>query len=94
LIARCVNRRMDPVTGKMYDVKANPPKDETVAARLVQRSVDSEEKITDQLYHYKNNSEAVCQVYAEQLKRVDGECKEEELSVAIDQIIAETKQDV
>jgi hypothetical protein len=31
----------------------------------------------------------VCQVFVEQLKRVDGERNEEELGVAIDQIITE-----
>ena len=90
LISRCVHRRMDPVTGKMYHLKTNPPEDETIAARIVQRDVDREQKITDQLNHYKNNSEAVCQVYANQLKRVDGECKQEDLSTAIDRIIDET----
>jgi adenylate kinase len=80
---------MDPVTGKMYDLKTNPPEDETIAARMIQRSVDNEDKITDQLYHYKSNNEAVCQVFVEQLKRVDGERNEEELGVAIDQIITE-----
>ena len=81
---------MDPVTGNMYNLKTNPPKDETIAARVIQRSVDNEEKITDQLYHYKNNNDAVSQVFVEQLRRVDGDCKEEELSTAIDQILIET----
>ena len=80
---------MDPITGKVYHLKTNPPEDDTIAARLVQRNVDKEETITDQLCHYRNNSGAVCKIFAEQLKRVDGECREEALSEAIDEIIAE-----
>ena len=90
LLSRCVHRRMDPITGKLYHLKTDPPEDDTIAARLVQRNVDKQETITAQLCHCRNNNEAVCEIYAAQLKRVDGECREEDLSEAIDKIIAET----
>lgn len=92
LVSRCVHRRMDPVSGKMYHLKTNPPEDETIAARLIQRVVDTEDKIIDQLRHHEINGEAVCKVYAEQLKRVDGERDEEGLSLAIDQAIDQALQ--
>ena len=45
LIGRCVGRRLDPLTGKIYHVKNFPPQTEEIAARLITRSDDTEEKV-------------------------------------------------
>lgn len=45
LIDRCVGRRVDPVTGKIYHLKFFPPENEEIKARLVTRSDDTEEKV-------------------------------------------------
>jgi hypothetical protein len=45
LIDRCVGRRLDPVTGKIYHVKNFPPENEEISARLLTRSDDTFEKV-------------------------------------------------
>lgn len=45
LIDRCIGRRLDPVTGKIYHLKFFPPESEEIKARLVTRSDDTEEKV-------------------------------------------------
>lgn len=45
LIDRVSGRRIDPVTGAIYHLKLNPPKDETITARLQQRKDDTEQVI-------------------------------------------------
>ena len=54
-------------SGKMYNLKTNPPPDEEIAARLVQREADTAEKVADQLFHHTKNTAAVCGVFAEQV---------------------------
>ncbi|KAK6151652.1 hypothetical protein DH2020_014287 [Rehmannia glutinosa] len=45
LVDRCVGRRLDPLTGKIYHIKNFPPENEEIKARLVTRPDDTEEKI-------------------------------------------------
>lgn len=45
LIDRCIGRRLDPVTGKIYHLKSFPPETEEIKARLVTRPDDTEEKV-------------------------------------------------
>lgn len=45
LIDRCIGRRLDPVTRKIYHVKSFPPETEEIKARLVIRPDDTEEKV-------------------------------------------------
>lgn len=51
LIQRVINRRMDPVTGKIYHLLYSPPENEEIASRLTQRFDDTEEKVL-----YRKNS--------------------------------------
>lgn len=45
LIDRCVGRRMDPVTGKIYHLTNFPPENEEISARLIARPDDTLEKV-------------------------------------------------
>lgn len=45
LIDRCIGRRLDPVTEKIYHLKSFPPETEEIKARLVTRPDDTEEKV-------------------------------------------------
>ncbi|KAE9464324.1 hypothetical protein C3L33_03742, partial [Rhododendron williamsianum] len=45
LIDRCVGRRLDPVTGKIYHIKNFPPETDEIKARLITRPDDTEQKI-------------------------------------------------
>lgn len=60
LIERCVGRRSDPETGKIYHLKFNPPpEDPAVQARLVHRSDDTEEAMVKRIEQYKKNVDAI-----------------------------------
>ena len=50
LIERCCGRRSDPVTGKIYHLKFNPPpEDPEIQARLVHRADDNEEAMKSRI---------------------------------------------
>ncbi|KAF2590014.1 hypothetical protein F2Q70_00039004 [Brassica cretica] len=70
LIERCVGRRLDPVTGKIYHIKSYPPESDEVKARLVMRPDDTEEKVKARLQIYKQNSEAIISAYSDVMIKV------------------------
>ncbi|KAL7602460.1 hypothetical protein Lser_V15G23853 [Lactuca serriola] len=72
LIDRCVGRRMDPETGKIYHIKNFPPETEEIKARLITRPDDTEEKVKSRLQIYKKNVEAIVSTYSDLLKKIDG----------------------
>jgi adenylate kinase len=73
IVERITGRRLDPVTGKIYHLKYNPPPLD-VASRLVQRSDDTEETCRARLARYHAETSAVIPHYEAQglLRRVDG----------------------
>ncbi|XP_057515994.1 adenylate kinase 5, chloroplastic isoform X2 [Amaranthus tricolor] len=72
LINRCVGRRLDPMTGKIYHINNFPPETEEVKARLVTRPDDTEEKVRSRLEIYKRNVEAVLATYIKVMKKING----------------------
>ncbi|GAB2300244.1 hypothetical protein Dimus_034282 [Dionaea muscipula] len=72
LIDRCVGRRLDPVTGKIYHIRSFQPESEEIKSRLVTRLDDTEEKVKSRLEIYKRNAEAAASAYTRVLKKVDG----------------------
>jgi adenylate kinase family enzyme len=87
LTGRCVDRRLDPVSGTIYHLKTKPPENDEVAARLVQRADDTAEKIQTRLKLYHENKDAVCSVFADQVRHVDGNRDADEVSAAICRIV-------
>lgn len=75
LVHRLTGRRLDPETGEIYHVEYNPPADEAVEERLIQRDDDDEETVRERLRVYRENTEPVVEHYEEEgmLERVDGE---------------------
>ncbi|AHG00030.1 adenylate kinase [Halostagnicola larsenii XH-48] len=75
LVHRLTGRRLDPETGDIYHVEYNPPEDDEVEERLVQRDDDTEETVKERLRVYRENTEPVIDHYedAGALERVDGE---------------------
>jgi len=71
LIERVVGRRLDPVTGKIYHVKFNPPPADIVS-RLIQRSDDTEEKAKVRLDTYHKNLAAIFDVYKNVAFKING----------------------
>uniref|UniRef100_A0ACD5WTZ7 Uncharacterized protein n=1 Tax=Avena sativa TaxID=4498 RepID=A0ACD5WTZ7_AVESA len=97
LIDRCVGRRLDPVTGKIYHVKNFPPENDEISDRLITRSDDTFEKVKSRLETYKQNSEAVLLTYSDLLNQIDGDRQVEvvfqEIDSLLQKICANTSED-
>ncbi|CAO2201322.1 unnamed protein product [Urochloa humidicola] len=87
LIDRCVGRRLDPLTGKIYHVKNFPPENEEISARLITRSDDTFEKVKSRLDTYKKNSEAILPTYSYFLYQIDGNREVEVVFQEIDSLL-------
>ncbi|ERN10377.1 hypothetical protein AMTR_s00026p00112660 [Amborella trichopoda] len=72
LIERCIGRRMDPVTGKIYHLKYFPPEMAEIYDRLIARPDDTEDKVKSRLETYKKNVEAISKTYMDVLHKIDG----------------------
>lgn len=72
LVERVVGRRTDPVTGKIYHMSFSPPENDEIRSRLVQRSDDTEEKVSVRLEQFRANVEAVKGSYADISVSIDG----------------------
>lgn len=83
LVERVTGRRTDPVTGKIYHLRFNPPENEEVAARLIQRSDDTEEKIKVRYYDFQSNINAIKSSYLEKMVAVDGSIAQSEVSFSV-----------
>jgi adenylate kinase len=73
IVERITGRRQDPVTNTIYHMKFNPPPAE-IAARIVQRSDDTEEACRARLKKYHSETTPIVPFYEAQglLRRVDG----------------------
>jgi adenylate kinase len=87
---RIVHRRSDPETGTIYHLKFNPPADEAVAARLVQRKDDTAEACRARLAKYHSDTAPIVPFYEAKglLKRVDGEGSPDEIELRIKAALA------
>ncbi|OSX76712.1 hypothetical protein BU14_0178s0028 [Porphyra umbilicalis] len=72
LVRRVTGRRSDPETGKVYHLEFAPPTDAAVAARLVTRSDDTEDKVRVRVAAFEEHAAAIAAQYPGMV-RVDGE---------------------
>jgi adenylate kinase len=81
IVERITGRRQDPVTNTIYHTKFNPPPAE-IAARIVQRSDDTEEACRARLKKYHGETTPIVPFYEAQglLRRVDGVGNPKEIS--------------
>jgi len=79
LVERVCGRRSDPETGKIYHVKYSPPESEEIAARLTQRSDDTEEAISVRIAAFHKNLGAIMDVYSSCTVSVEGSRKPAEV---------------
>ncbi|CAL9151685.1 unnamed protein product, partial [Musa hybrid cultivar] len=93
LINRCVGRRMDPVSGKIYHLKNFPPETEEISARLITRTDDTQEKVRSRLETYKRNSDAILPTYFDLLQKVDGNRPREIVFQEIDALLQKIRTD-
>lgn len=74
LLERIEGRRVDPLTGKVYHLKFNPPPIDEVDlfGRLEQRSDDTSESIRRRLEIYHRNERDIVSCYSTLITRVEG----------------------
>jgi adenylate kinase len=84
IVERGVGRRNDPVSGRIYHIKFDPPPEE-IAASLVHRKDDTEEAITKRLDYYHTWTAPTLAYYADKglLRRVDGVGTPDEVTARI-----------
>lgn len=92
LIERVVGRRLDPITGKIYHLKYTPPENEEISARLTQRFDDTEAKAKVRLQSYALNVEALASMYADVMKKVDGNRAKSKVFEEIDSLLTEAQE--
>ncbi|KAK4481931.1 hypothetical protein RD792_012844 [Penstemon davidsonii] len=93
LIDRCVGRRIDPLTGRIYHVNNFPPDNDEIKARLVTRSDDTEDKVKSRLQIYKQNAEAVLSTYSGVLNKIDGNRPKEVIFKELDSLLTRLQID-
>ncbi|CAL0304919.1 unnamed protein product [Lupinus luteus] len=93
LIERCIGRRLDPVTGKIYHLKFFPPETEEIKARLITRPDDTEEKVKSRLQIYKQNAEAVSSTYSNITNKIDGSSSKEVIFKEIESLLSQLQQE-
>ncbi|KAK4759795.1 hypothetical protein SAY87_022926 [Trapa incisa] len=89
LIDRCVGRRLDPTTGKIYHIKNLPPETEEIKARLITRPDDTEEKVKSRLEIYKRNAYSISETYSSITKKIDGNRAKNDVFTEIDSILSQ-----
>ena len=87
LVERVTGRRTDPVTGKIYHMKFNPPTDDVVIARLVQRSDDTAEKIIVRYREFQSHIDSIKSCYEDKMVRVDGSIAQAAVSKCVSDIL-------
>ena len=80
LVERVTGRRTDPETGKIYHLKFNPPENDEIKKRLIQRSDDTEEKIVTRYRDFKNNIDSVKLNYMEKMVVINGAVSQKEVT--------------
>jgi len=89
LYTRITGRRTDEKTGKIYHTKYNPPPNEEIAKRLIQRSDDTAEKLATRLKMYHNNIDFILAWYQGKtpIARIDGKRPSKDVFKEIDKEI-------
>ena len=74
LVRRSVERRIDPLTGRIYHLTFRPPPSDQpqVASRLVQRCDDQEDLVKKRLETYKRHIETILPCFKDRIVSVDG----------------------
>ncbi|XP_044471049.1 adenylate kinase 5, chloroplastic isoform X2 [Mangifera indica] len=93
LIDRCIGRRLDPVTGKIYHLKNFPPESKEIKARLVTRPDDTEEKVKSRLETYKQNAKSISSTYLNILKKVDGNQPKEMVFKDVESLLSQAQEE-
>jgi len=90
LVERITGRRTDPVTGRIYHLKFDPPPAQVIP-RLVQRSDDTEGVLTQRLQEYHRKTAPLIPYYekAGLLRRVSGEGSVADIGGRISRVLSQ-----
>ncbi|CAE7293426.1 unnamed protein product [Symbiodinium sp. CCMP2456] len=69
VVDRIAGRRIDPLSGKIYHVKDNPPPPE-IAGRVIQREDDTPEKIRRRLVTYHQERDAILDFCGDRVRTI------------------------
>ena len=83
LVERVTGRRTDPLTGKIYHLKFNPPENDEIASRLVQRSDDTAEKVIIRFEEYQDHIDEIKSSYEDKMVLIDGSMKPSEVTCSV-----------
>ena len=72
LVDKCLHRRLDPTTGRMYHMVDDPPPAD-ILGRLIHRDEDTKEALQMILREYHANAESITSIFPEQVRSVDGD---------------------
>ncbi|CAM43900.1 putative adenylate kinase [Leishmania braziliensis MHOM/BR/75/M2904] len=72
LLDRCLSRRLDPVTGRIYNLKSDPPPSDIVD-RLLIRPDDTKEKHKRRMQIYNNQKAALMAHYSDIIIEIDAD---------------------
>ena len=88
IVERGVGRRNDPITGRIYHIKFDPPPAD-IADRLVHRKDDTEEAIKNRLSYYHQWTAPIVPFYQRKglLRRVDGVGSPDEVTARITAVL-------
>eukprot|EP01119_Soliformovum_irregulare_P013046 TRINITY_DN343_c0_g1_i1.p1 TRINITY_DN343_c0_g1~~TRINITY_DN343_c0_g1_i1.p1 ORF type:complete len:218 (-),score=9.36 TRINITY_DN343_c0_g1_i1:165-818(-) len=71
-LKRIQNRRLDPITGRVYNMEIDPPQQEEIKQRLVKRKDDDVAYLKTRLSGFEKEGKVVVSMYPESLvKRID-----------------------
>ncbi|OVA12893.1 Adenylate kinase [Macleaya cordata] len=93
LIDRCIGRRLDPVTGKIYHLKNFPPETDEIKARIITRPDDTHEKVKSRVETYKRNADSISSTYLDILNKIDGNRPKEVVFQEIDSLLSQVQRD-
>ena len=83
VVDRVCSRRMDPETGKIYNLKYKKPETPEIEARLIQRSDDTVEKIKDRFTAFENNIDPILTLFSDVLIFINGDQKVEDIKIQV-----------
>ena len=83
LFERVVGRRTDPITGKVYHLKFNPPDNDEIAQRLIQRSDDTIERTQRRIKDYQTHTAAVRTYFEDVMLYINGTATREQITSTI-----------
>lgn len=87
LVDRVVGRRLDPVTSKIYHLTTNPPENDEIRARLIQRDDDTAEKIIVRVQAFHANMSDISAHYNTKMVAVDGDRDKNEVFKSVKEAV-------